>query len=64
MSETETRTEKHAGQATCWRSVDQLADMWGMDAARTRLVVGALLDNGRMEQQIPRPRQTVYRLVG
>jgi len=64
MQKTLLKSEKQRPRGLGWRSVDQLAEMWGMDAARARLVVGALLDNGRMEQQTQVHRNPLFRLVG
>ena len=56
--------EKPKLEAAGWRSVDQLAEMWGMDLRRARLVVEALLSSGRMEQlRQDRSTQPFYRLV-
>lgn len=59
-----TTAERRRPAAPVWRSVDQLADMWGMDPDRARLVVGALLSTGRMEERDREEVQdSLYRLV-
>ena len=63
MHETLLKTEKSPSQGLGWRSVDQLAEMWGMDAPRALLVVGALLDTGRMEKQAHSRQNPLFRLV-
>jgi hypothetical protein len=59
-----TTAEQRRPAAPVWRSVDQLADMWGMDPERARRVVGALLSTGRMEERDREEVQdSLYRLV-
>ena len=60
-----TTAEQRHPASPVWRSVDQLADMWGMDSERARRVVGALLITGRMEERGREEVQdSLYRLVG
>ena len=57
-------TQGGRSAAPVWRSVDQLADMWGMDPERARLVVCALLNTGRMEERDrDEVQDSLYRLV-
>lgn len=59
-----TTAEQRQPTSPVWRSVDQLAEMWGMDPERARLVVGALLSTGRMEERDREEvKDSLYRLV-
>ncbi len=60
------RTEHFPLSRTPWRSLEQLADSWGLSRARTNLVVKALVRSGRMEERESRehaPMSREYRLV-
>lgn len=49
-----------------WRSLEQLAETWGLSRARTNLVVKALLRSGRLEERRTsqdHPRGCAYRVV-
>ena len=49
-----------------WKSVDQLSDIWGLSRARTRLVLRALVQTGRMEERDGEPARITaheYRVV-
>lgn len=46
-----------------WKTLDQLADSWGMDLNRARMVVSVLMDSGRMEKEARPRRGQIYRLV-
>jgi hypothetical protein len=54
----------HAGAP--WRSLEQLADSWGLSRTRTDLVVRALIRSGGMEERPARETEPVdrrFRLV-
>lgn len=46
------RTTEASPQASPWRSLEQLAESWGLSRARTHLVVKALIRSGRMEERV------------
>ena len=46
------KTERHSDQEPArprWRSLGQLAELWGLSRARTREVLQGLVGSGRME---------------
>ena len=60
------RTEQRLQPRPCWKSLEQLADFWGLSRARTNLVVQALVRSGRMEERRrrdDRPPHREFRLI-
>lgn len=61
------RTERTSPPRAPWKSLEQLAEFWGLSRARTNLVVKALIRSGRMEERATRESEPIdrqYRLVG
>ena len=61
------RRKTHSQRRAPWKSLEQLAESWGLSRARTDLVVKALIRSGRMEERPVSESETVrrqYRLVG
>jgi hypothetical protein len=49
-----------------WKSLDQLAELWGLSRARTRIVLRGLVRSGRMEVRClrrNRHKEREYRVV-
>ncbi len=64
---TANRTEQSSPPRSPWRTLEQLADTWGLSRARTRLVVKALVRSGRLEERAPRESEATvreFRLIG
>jgi hypothetical protein len=60
------RRNQTSHAAIPWRSLEQLADSWGLSRTRSDLVVQALIRSGRMEERPARETEPVdrrYRLV-
>lgn len=45
-------TKEATPQVSPWRSLEQLAESWGLSRTRTHLVVKALVRSGRMEERV------------
>ena len=61
------RTDRNSPTRAPWKSLEQLAESWGLSRARTNLVVKALIRSGRMEERAAcesEPIDRQYRLVG
>ena len=48
---TRNRTDQNPHPRSPWRSLEQLAESWGLSRTRTNLVVKALVRSGRMEER-------------
>jgi DNA-binding HxlR family transcriptional regulator len=60
------RTKQQSHTRPPWRSLEQLADTWGLSRARTNLVLKALVRSGRMEERKrsqEQPERCEYRLT-
>lgn len=60
-------TQRHPPTRSPWRSLEQLAESWGLSRTRTNLVVKALVRSGRLEERMrceQDPGRREFRLVG
>ena len=69
LRDREMKVRSHSNQPPArprWKSLGQLAELWGLSRARTRAVLKGLVQSGRMEvRTLERDRSEVreYRIV-